>query len=125
MLSNFDACAKLLNARDSRKLSFRDKMDLFFIDYDLIPLLIQENYLSSGNEAPFDQIVKASESIATGDIVSTSIRRNNDWGLMPNLGLASSLYPGHLCGNYLNFPKFPEWLGKNSSQRKIIREIKE
>ena len=28
-------------------MSFRQKIDLFFIDYDLIPLLIQENYLSS------------------------------------------------------------------------------
>lgn len=50
MLSNFDAAARLLNRSISDKLTLKDKIELFFMDYDLIPLLIQENYLSVMNK---------------------------------------------------------------------------
>ena len=44
---------------------------------------------------------------------------------MPNLGIISTIYPALLSSNTIPFPKFPEFLGKNSSQRKVTREIKE
>ena len=47
LLSNFDAATRLLNRFEFSKLSLRKKTDLFFIDYDLIPLLFAENYLSA------------------------------------------------------------------------------
>lgn len=47
MIGNFDAGAKLLNQREMKGRRHREKMDMFFIDFDLIPLLIQENYLSA------------------------------------------------------------------------------
>jgi hypothetical protein len=37
----------------------------------------------------------------------------------------SSIYPCELVGEELAFPKFPEFLGKFSSKRKISREILE
>lgn len=44
MINNFEAANKLLNHGEvslNRKYpSFRQKMDLFFIDYDFIPLLV-------------------------------------------------------------------------------------
>jgi replication factor C subunit 1 len=47
LLSNFDAATKLLNRFEFAKMSIRKKIDLFFIDYDLIPLLVAENYLNA------------------------------------------------------------------------------
>ncbi len=47
LLSNFDAATKLLNRFEFSKMSIRKKIDLFFIDYDLIPLLVAENYLNA------------------------------------------------------------------------------
>jgi len=47
MLSNFEAATKLLNRFEFSKMSIRKKIDLFFIDYDLIPLLVAENYLNA------------------------------------------------------------------------------
>ena len=44
--SNFDAANKFLN-RGASSLTYRKKIENFFIDYDLIPLLFQENYLNS------------------------------------------------------------------------------
>lgn len=104
----------------------REKLDLFFIDYDLIPLLFQENYLSAcTKDIDLEILAKTSELIAFGDCISNAIRRKNEWGLMPNLGIISTIYPALLSSNTIPFPKFPEFLGKNSSQRKITREIKE
>lgn len=44
MINNFDAAFRLLNVksheRDGRYKTFRDKLDLFFIDYQFVPLLV-------------------------------------------------------------------------------------
>jgi len=126
MLSNFDAAGKLMNRMENKKMDLREKLDLFFIDYELIPLLIQENYLNAcSRDMNLETLVKTAESISFGDNILTSIRRNNDWGLMPNFGFASVIYPTFLSSNAIPFPKFPEFLGKNSTQRKVMREIKE
>lgn len=41
---------------------------------------------------------------------------------MPSYGFLSSVYPSTIVGNTLEFPKFPAWLGKNSTASKIRRE---
>lgn len=41
---------------------------------------------------------------------------------MPSFGFLSSVYPAALVGNKLEFPKFPAWLGKNSTAMKVKRE---
>ena len=46
MQKNFDAAKELLKSK-SHCLPYRQLLDLYFIDYNLIPLLIQENYLST------------------------------------------------------------------------------
>ena len=46
---------------------------------------------------------------------------------MPNLGFASAIAPALKVKGQTFYPRFPEWLGKNSSQRKakrLIRELK-
>jgi DNA polymerase III delta prime subunit len=40
MISVFDSCKKMLTKNEFRKLRFGEKMDLFFIDFDLLPSLI-------------------------------------------------------------------------------------
>mmetsp|Transcript_22623 Transcript_22623/g.21791 ORF Transcript_22623/g.21791 Transcript_22623/m.21791 type:complete len:84 (+) Transcript_22623:1540-1791(+) len=60
MLNNFDAAHRLLNKNMGAKYStFRQKLDLFFIDYDLIPLLVQENYLTSMGENKDNRSIEA------------------------------------------------------------------
>ena len=39
IVSNFDAASKLLNRFEFSKLTLKQKSELFFVDYDLIPLL--------------------------------------------------------------------------------------
>lgn len=47
MIDSVKAATTFLNYPDFQKLKFRDKIDLFFIDYSMIPLLVHDNYLSS------------------------------------------------------------------------------
>lgn len=50
---------------------------------------------------------------------------NQDWSLLPNMGICTSVAPCMLVNGMSNYPRFPEWLGKNSSQRKAKRLISE
>ena len=48
MINNYEAAYRLLNhGQTPLNNSFRDKLDLFFVDYEWVPLLVQQNYLSS------------------------------------------------------------------------------
>ena len=43
----FEGAGLLLNPKDAKKLSIREKMDIFFLDWSLMPLFLQENYLNA------------------------------------------------------------------------------
>ncbi|PFH35773.1 ATPase, AAA family protein [Besnoitia besnoiti] len=47
MFGPFECCKQLLDSHQAAKLSRRQKLDRFFTDYDMLPLLIQENYVES------------------------------------------------------------------------------
>lgn len=83
MINNFDAAHRLLDHGNKdlniRYPSFRDKMDLFFIDYDLIPLLVQDSYLNAmgGDRKGIEDVeamALAAEYISLGDAVSRQVR---------------------------------------------------
>jgi replication factor C subunit 1 len=84
MISNFDAAHRLLDhGKKSLNINypeFRNKMDLFFIDYDFIPMLIQENYLTAMGERRGPQDIEAmaaaSDLISMGDSVNVQLRTN-------------------------------------------------
>jgi len=78
MISNFDAAHRLLDhGKRNLNLSypeFRQKLDLFFIDYELVPLLVQENYLNSMGDRcslyDVESMALASDYISLGDSVN-------------------------------------------------------
>jgi replication factor C subunit 1 len=45
MISNFDAGTRLMRRGEFEKMTLRERMNMFFVDYSLIPLLFHENYL--------------------------------------------------------------------------------
>lgn len=53
---------------------FRQKMDLFFIDYDMIPMLMHENYLNAMGDRrdiqSVEDMARAADYISLGDSVS-------------------------------------------------------
>ena len=131
MLTNFDAAKELLNSK-SRSKSFRDLLDLYFIDYDLIPLLIQENYLSTFPSQNFkssyeelDNVSLAADLISYSDVMDKKIRTQMDWRLLADRGLIGCCTLCKINKGFVPFPKFPEAMGKISSLNKIKREVTE
>ena len=84
MINNFDAAHRMLDHGNKNMNlnypTFRDKMDLFFIDNDFIPLLIQENYLTAMKDRramqDLEKMADAADFISLGDCVNNQLRTN-------------------------------------------------
>ena len=129
----WDVCRKVFSAEDHKNMSFIDKSDLYFHDYNLSGLFVQENYLSSkptaagGDKKKLMELVsKAADSIATGDLVDKTIRSGMNWGLLSSAAVFSSVLPGEFMSGFLTGQiQFPAWLGKNSRRNKTDRQLQE
>ena len=77
--SPFDACTKLFTMAN---LTISEKLNLYFYDSYLIPLLIDENYLrvvpSDVQHSRIELISKAADSLAIGDIFAKLNYKNNN-----------------------------------------------
>ncbi|XP_038714261.1 replication factor C subunit 1-like isoform X2 [Tripterygium wilfordii] len=140
-ISPFAAVDKLLGFNGG-KLKMDERIDLSMSDPDLVPLLIQENYInyrpsSVGKDdngvKRMNLIARAAESIADGDIVNVQIRRYRQWQLSQTGSLASCIFPAALLHGQRetleqgerNFNRFGGWLGKNSTTGKNLRLLED
>jgi len=116
----FSLVQKFFNLSEYRNDTFADRMDYFFEDYELMPLMIQENYLqispilAKNEKGKVDPIKalnlmsEASDSIAYGDIINNTLRRTNNWSLLSVQGSFSCARPSYfvhgLATGQYNFP---------------------
>jgi replication factor C subunit 1 len=115
MINNFDAAHRLLNhgavSLDLKYASFRDKVDLFFVDHEWVPLLVQEGYLGSMDKRcsleDVETMADAADFISLGDSLNKQLRTNQDWSLLPNIAVCSSVAPALLVKGRSFFPGFP------------------
>lgn len=137
-------------ARSSfRSSTFSDKMDLYFQDYSLIPLFVQENYIKMNPSLAVDSglsgrkltahslklLSEAADSISDSDILDASQRNENSFGLLPIHATLSTIRPcffthGSLQSGSFSYGAgggyaFPSWLGQNSKQNKTKRLLRE
>ncbi|XP_074848716.1 replication factor C subunit 1 isoform X2 [Carettochelys insculpta] len=133
-LGPFDVVRKVFAAgEETAHMSLIDKSDLFFHDYSLAPLFVQENYVhvkpvaARGNMKKHLMLLsRAADSICDGDLVDRQIRSKQNWNLLPTQAIYSSVLPGELMrGHMSQFPNFPGWLGKFSSTGKHDRIVQE
>ncbi|KAM6345896.1 replication factor C subunit 1 [Podargus strigoides] len=133
-LGPFDVVRKVFaTGEETSRMSLIDKSDLFFHDYSLAPLFVQENYVhvkpaaAGGNlKKHLVLLSRAADSICDGDIVDKQIRSKQNWNLLPTQAIYASVLPGELMRGYMSqFPVFPSWLGKFSSTGKHDRIIQE
>ncbi|XP_014270251.1 replication factor C subunit 1 isoform X2 [Halyomorpha halys] len=133
-LGPWDVLRKVFSKEEHKNMSIYDKCDLFFYDYSIAPLFVQENYLnvqphseeSKTKRGKMMLFAKAARSIAYGDLVDNKIRSNSAWGLLPVQAVFSSLLPGeYLAGHMGGQINFPAWLGKNSRRGKLDRFAQE
>ncbi|NWI71140.1 RFC1 factor, partial [Todus mexicanus] len=90
-LGPFDVVRKVFaTGEEASRMSLIDKSDLFFHDYSLAPLFVQENYVhvkpaaAGGNLKKHLMLLsRAADSICDGDIVDKQIRSKQSWNLLP------------------------------------------
>jgi replication factor C subunit 1 len=131
--SPFDACGMILSGNRS---DFNERYNSFFIDYSLLPLLVQQNYIDSSQSGIFripgkdaadklDMLSKAADSVSEMELLGAQVRGNDQhWELLPAQA-ALSMRVGSIVQGYQNFPTFPQWLGKNSTTSKNKRLTQE
>ncbi|CAH8431550.1 unnamed protein product [Schistosoma turkestanicum] len=136
-LNAFDVIRKVfapdISGSQGSVATFNESLDLFFQDYSLIPLFVEENYLNvrvhnvQDDKKILQLMSQAADDIATADIISSVIRssRTGSWSLLPVQGVFSTVSPGRtLRGSLPGGPggvSFPSWFGKNSTQNRINR----
>ena len=132
-VGSFDITKILLNKNESLKLNFGQKLDLFFVDFDLIPGMIQENYINTAkinNNSPdkiesLQKIIEGMDHISFSDTIENKMKSQMEWSLLPDKGIHSTVIPSMIFSSFLSFPKFPEFYNKISKIMKINRELKE
>jgi len=129
-ITSFDVAKLLLTKSEIIKLNFNQRLDLFFIDFDLIPNLIFENFpntIPKDNNKIYnlEKLCDITENISFSDVIEKRIKSNNEWILLPNKGIHSVIIPSTLSCSFCSYPKFPEFYSKISKMRKTKRQIKD
>ncbi|KAG0418311.1 hypothetical protein HPB47_004950 [Ixodes persulcatus] len=133
-LGPFDVVRKILSsAEGGQSLSLGEKSALFFHDYSMVPMFVQDNYIhvqplaaQGDKRRHLRLLVEASESICQGDLIERQIRSCGSWSLLPMQAFFSSVIPGELMrGQLREMVSFPAWFGKNSSLGKRQRLLQE
>lgn len=125
----WDVIRKVFSVDEHKNMTINDKSSLFFHDYSMAPLFVQENYLSVKPSAPKSQHMKlfaaTADSLSRGDMVDKRIRSNMAWSLLPVQAMYSSVLPGEYLEGHCGQINFPGWLGKNSKTTKRKRMAQE
>ena len=117
-LDLFSATQKLIG---NKKASLDEAANLVFVDYNMIPLMVQEAYLGASRNSLEDAVL-AAEFISAGDVISRRIHRTQDWSLLPHF-VQSVVSAAKTVSGPAPFQIFPAWLGKNSKRLKHKRYI--
>lgn len=129
-LGHWEVIRKVFSQEDHKTMSFSDKSKLFFYDYSIGPLFVQENYLKVIPHCPkerhLEMFAAAADAISLGDVIDTKIRSTQNWSLLETQAIYASVAPGfYLEGHFGGQIDFPGWLGKNSRAGKFKRMLGE
>jgi len=117
-LDIFSATQRLIG---NKHISIDEAASLVFVDYNMIPLMIQEAYINSC-QGSLEDAVKAADFISIGDIIDKRIHKTHDWNLLPHY-VQSVVSAAKTVSGPAPFQIFPSWLGKNSKRLKHKRYI--
>ncbi|XP_055919731.1 replication factor C subunit 1 [Eupeodes corollae] len=126
----WEVVRKVFSAEEHKTMSLADKADLFFHDYSMAPLFVQQNYLAVSPSGPKSEVLKkvalTADALSLGDMVDRRIRTNSAWTLLPVQAVLSSVLPGdYMEGHFTGQINFPGWLGKYSRSNKRSRLAQE
>jgi len=125
MMTPLDACKRLINTAEAAHMSLRDRLDMFFVDFSLVGLLVHENYLRAVERRcdldVLNRCAYSADLMSMGDVMNQKCVTNQDWSLLPDIGIASAAYPTFITNGSLQFTSFPAYLGKYSHMSKMRR----
>lgn len=113
----------------NKDLTFREQLDLFFLDYEMVPWYVSENVFKNfGADQQTDPkcYIDVLESLVVADQVQQKIRGNQEWDLLPIHGFYAAALPATLTRptGYVRVD-FPRGLGRVASTNKHKRQIAE
>lgn len=128
VMGPWEVCRKVFSKEDHKTMSVADKSRLFFFDYSLAPLFVQENYLQVVPHCPenekLSRYAQTADSLSLSDIVDKKIRSSNNWSLLEVQAMYASVLPGYYMEGHVGGQiNFPSWLGKNSKRSKFQRLV--
>jgi hypothetical protein len=91
-LGPWDVVPKLFGSVFEQPLS--NRLDYYFVDTNLVPLMVQEAYLKIPNSTPLQKVAHAADIISVADTVERLVYRDQKWELQPLHGFLSSVFPG-------------------------------
>ncbi|KAH0946169.1 hypothetical protein HN011_006968 [Eciton burchellii] len=127
----FDVAKMVFNAQEQKNMNLNERIGLYFHDYNIAPLFVQENYLGVRlSQAPIIQrlqrIANAADSISQGDLIEKVMRSNMMWSLLPLHACFSFIIPGsEMSGSLDALVRFPSWFGRNSKTMRFNRLMQE
>ena len=114
-----------------------ERINRYFIANDILPLMVQDNYLNatpvldpavvqrnrgSNETAALEYYAAAADAISDGDIISEALMSEQNFSLMPAHGVVSTVLPAYLtCGGLNGRIFFPSYLSKLSTTGKNYR----
>ena len=135
--SFFDSTLQILAGGGPNKPSLEERYNSFFVDYSLIPLMIQQNYIKSYSAGAIYRstavsevdkltfLANAADAVADMELAEAGIRSNDQhWELLPACA-GFALRAGAFVQGYQGFPEFTMWMGKNSSRGRKFRLTQE
>ncbi|EUD66720.1 replication factor C subunit 1 [Plasmodium inui San Antonio 1] len=133
----FEITLKLLNFHESSKLKIREIMDLFFVDYELIPFFISENYTNVFNDNDksaasinkWNAYSQISYDLTLAEKIKYNMKTTMDFSLLPHFSILSCVCPVMRIKMLKSFMSgrinFPSAFGKISTFNKNKRLLNE
>ena len=119
-LDLFSATQRLIG---NKRLSLTEAEDLVYVDYGMVPLMVQEGYLGA-SRGSLEDAAAAAEEISFGDLINQRLWRTQDWSLLPHV-VHSTVATARTVQGPAPFQIFPQLLGKNSKRAKHRRLLEE
>jgi replication factor C subunit 1 len=148
----FDAARTILEGRKglgnsdpkAERDNFFRRDDAFFVDYNLVGLIVQQNYLKvvqgdflqaarvkddDRGIAVLERMSDAADAMSDYDLASSTILRSQNWTLLPFASICTvktGFHASSPSGSFFpGYPEFAGYLGKNSTRTKKSRLLQE
>ncbi|KAK2196062.1 bifunctional P-loop containing nucleoside triphosphate hydrolase/Sec1-like superfamily/ATPase [Babesia duncani] len=124
----FETCRKIFKASDAYTNSQIQNLEqVYFLDYNIVPLFVQENYLKFCSIRLVD---KLADTFALADNMDECLRRSQAFTLLVDLSILMIVYPvmkirleRYMAGDRIYFPQILGRTSTRSKNRRLLGDI--